>query len=208
LFTQIRSDCCSFTPSGYRPHYKSKWFERINFLVTHFTSYFNERSKDFTHKECEEHFYPDNSHSNTEIDYAEALSPLNLFDFTAILSICSSMFAFCLLALFAEITFSNLSNSKSYVHNSNQFSKLFQFSYKFQTVTYTNVVEKCNQLQNLLFVEYGIVILRSEIQTKIIEGVYEITFSLALEINALNHEQIIKNKLQAFIFFLDTASVN
>ncbi len=97
---------------------KSKWFEQINFVVTQFTSYYNELSQNFTHPECKKHFYPPESSSTTVLDYAYALSPFSLLDLSALFSICSYIFALSLLALFAEIMFSHLSNCKLHVSDS------------------------------------------------------------------------------------------
>ena len=69
-------------------HHRSKWFKRINFVATQYFSYLNERSKNFTHSECEEHFYPKNSRSITGVD---EYSALKFFDFGGLLSICALM---------------------------------------------------------------------------------------------------------------------
>jgi hypothetical protein len=69
--------------------YMSEWFKRINFAVTQFTSYINERDKNFPHDECEEHFYPHDSQSKTHID--DYIAALRIVDFGGLLSICLFM---------------------------------------------------------------------------------------------------------------------
>jgi hypothetical protein len=71
------------------PH-RSIWFERVNFDVTQFTSYYNDRSKNFTHKECENHFYPSQSRPSYEVDTA---TTLGMFNFSGLFSICVLMVA-------------------------------------------------------------------------------------------------------------------
>jgi hypothetical protein len=75
------------TPSTFARN-KSKWFKKINFAVTQFTSYFNDRSKNFTHPECEENFYPKHERSPNEVDSATSL---DMVDFSGLLTICISM---------------------------------------------------------------------------------------------------------------------
>jgi hypothetical protein len=67
---------------------RSKWFKRTNFIVTQFTTYFNERARNFTHKECENYFFPKDPHLTSEVD---SYSALELVDFGGLLTICSLM---------------------------------------------------------------------------------------------------------------------
>ena len=70
-------------------HHRSKWFKRINFVATQYSSYLNERSKNFTHSECEEHFYPKDSLSSTDVD--NTIEALKFIDIGGLLSICALM---------------------------------------------------------------------------------------------------------------------
>ncbi len=69
-------------------HQRSKWFKRINFVATQYSSYLNERPKNFTHSECEEHFYPKDSGSKTDVD---EYSALDFLEFGGLLSIYALM---------------------------------------------------------------------------------------------------------------------
>ncbi len=89
------------TPNVWRTN-ESKWFNEINFRVTQVTCYFTNRSKNFTHPECEKHFYPKEPPSSTEINLAAALE---LTDLSAISSICFCMLVLSLLVFFSEIVF-------------------------------------------------------------------------------------------------------
>lgn len=69
-------------------HQKSKWFKDIGFLATELSTFVNEQSKNFTHRECEEHFYPKDSLSTTDV---HTFAALKLLDFGGLLSICFLM---------------------------------------------------------------------------------------------------------------------
>jgi hypothetical protein len=92
--------CCFVNFSGTQK--KSKWFETMNFVVTDFTSYFNDRPKGFTHSDCEEHFYPKDARPTTEVKYAV----LSVLDFTGLLAICLFTTILSLLILCVEIILS------------------------------------------------------------------------------------------------------
>jgi hypothetical protein len=187
-------------------HHKSKWFDEMNFIATHFTSYLNERSKNFTLGECEEHFYPKRSVSSTAIE-AET-SALNLYDFTALLSICIFMLTLSLLALFAEILFFNSSRRKIPENNLLiPMSKIINFSYKGKCADYFTAIEKFNYLQKKFLNLSGIVILSSKADTDICDDAFEIFMLLVLKLTKPKQEAIIKNELQAFIYYLDSISI-
>lgn len=61
----------------------------MNFVVTQYTSYINERSKNFTHSDCEEHFYPKDTRLSTDVD--DRIAALQFFDFAGMLSIYALM---------------------------------------------------------------------------------------------------------------------
>jgi hypothetical protein len=189
-------------------HLWSKWFEKINFLVTQFTSYFNDRSKGFAQKECEEHFYPKLSLSSIELNYDFALMALDIFDFSALITICFFLLVISLMVLFGEIFFNKYSNREIlYTNIMVPFSKVVHFSYKFKCANYIRIVEKFNDLQNRFFVANRIQILRSEIQTNISDEIFEITLSLVLQFNTPHQETAIKNELQALIFYPGAVSI-
>jgi hypothetical protein len=71
-----------------RTKFQSKWFDRINFDVTQYTSYKNERSKNFTYKECEKHFYPKDDQSINNLGDIKALE---IFNFGGLVLICCFM---------------------------------------------------------------------------------------------------------------------
>jgi len=97
LISSLRSQtpkfCCPYllflVLFSLRPTTESKWFDAVNFVVTQYTSYINERSKNFTDKECEAHFFPKDSKSTTEVD--SDFDALKLFEFGALLAICLFM---------------------------------------------------------------------------------------------------------------------
>jgi hypothetical protein len=176
-------------------------------LVTQFTGYFNDRSKNFTHPECEKQFYPKASRSATGIDYVYALAALELLDFSALLSIFSLMFALSLMALFFEIIFSYFSGRNIRVNNLMiSFPKILHFSYKCKCANYRNVVKKFRELENSILDLDKIVIVHSEAATTICDGSFEVTISLVLQLNVPDQSAVIENELQAFVFYLDTIS--
>jgi hypothetical protein len=59
----------------------------MNFVVTQFTSYYNERSKHSSNKECDEHLFPKDSRPATDVEY----SALPFVAFGGLLAICVSM---------------------------------------------------------------------------------------------------------------------
>jgi hypothetical protein len=184
----------------YGVHHKSEWFERINFRVTQFATYFHDRSKNFTHPECEQHFFPKDSLVTSEIDYAtEALKVSN---FSALLFICIFLFALSLLAFFAEILFENLSTRNMSVNNFVvSLPKIIHFSYDCKCTNHSNVIKRFNQAQNSILDIYGVAIISSE--SKSSGDSFEINISLVLKLNAPDQEPVIRDELQALISYLD-----
>jgi hypothetical protein len=68
---------------------QSKWFERLNFVVTQFTSYINERPKNYANQECKEHLSSRDDQSTTDVDY----EALRFVDFGGLLLICALIVA-------------------------------------------------------------------------------------------------------------------
>jgi hypothetical protein len=187
---------------------ESKWFEKINFIVTQFTSYFNDRSYNFTHKECELHFYPPESASVTKINYASALTAVELIDFRALLYICSFLLVISLLILFVEILVSNYFHRKISLNNVSFISmpQIIYFSYKLRCVNPKNAIKKFNHTQRCIINVNGIAIESSEVKVNICE-LFEISFSLVLKLNEADTEQIIDKELKDFLFYLDSISI-
>jgi hypothetical protein len=182
---------------------KSKWFNQINFDVTQFTSYFNERSKNFIQRECEEHFYPKQSPRATEVDCAA----LRFFEFGGLLSICISMFTFSLLVLLSEIVFSKYFHRKLQ-NNTEIIPKIIQYSYKCKCADHLNAIKKFHQVQNCIMDENCIVILRSEALTNICGGGrFEISIALVMQLNLSHQEPGIAEQLQSLSVYLDSISL-
>jgi hypothetical protein len=74
----------------------------MNFIVTQFTSYFNDRPKNFTHPECEEHFYPKDTQPTTEMSY----QALGILDLNGLMAICILTTTLSVLILCGEIMLS------------------------------------------------------------------------------------------------------
>jgi hypothetical protein len=144
---------------------------------------------------------------DTEINYALALAPLELLDFTALLSICAGLFAVSMLILLAEIILSKLSPNTSPLNDSmTQISKILHFSYTCNCANHPAVIEKFNHFQNYILAANRVVILRSETQTDIHEDAFEVTFTLLLKLNSPDQEPVIANVLQTLISYLDDLS--
>jgi hypothetical protein len=175
-------------------------------VVTEITGHLNDRSKNFTHPECEKHFYPTESISSTEIDYA--LAALDVYNFSAFLLICAFLFALSIMVLFVEILFSHITHRQILDNNSMiPLPKRIHFSYKIKCANHTSAIEKFNQLQNRLLIERGVVILRADAQTDVCDEKFEISISLVLQLNASDQEPAVGNELQSFIFYLNAISI-
>ncbi len=195
------------TPNVWRTN-ESKWFNEINFRVTQFTGYFNDRSKNFTHPECEDHFYPKESPSNTAID---VIAALKLTGLSGLFAMCSCMFVLSLLVFFSEIVlFSHLSHRQILANNSMiTWPKKIQFAHKCKCSHQSIAVQILSPLQTCLnnLDSSGLVILSSEAKTIICEDAFEIHISLVLKLNASDQEPVIRNELQALTFHLDGISL-
>lgn len=178
----------------------------MNFIVTSVTSHLKDRSKNFTHDGCEDQFYPKDSGTATEIDYAYALEPIYLYDIGAILTIVVVMFVISSLVLCVEILHCKFSRQNIPVDNLK--SNTFHFSYTCKCANFVNVIAKLNQLHNCILTENGVQIMASDIQTTICELVYEVHISLVLKLNASEKEQMITNELQVLVEYLDTISLS
>ena len=187
---------------------ESKWFEEINFIVTQFTSYFNDRSYNFTHRECELHFYPPESATTTEINLESALTALELMHFRTLLSICIFLLAISLLILFVEILYPFYSSRKLTINNLSTIpvSKNINFSYELKCANHTNAIKKFNHTQKRILDVNGVVIECSEAKVNICD-LFEISFSLVLKLNEADKEQIIDKELHEFLLYLDSIAL-
>jgi hypothetical protein len=88
---------------------ESKWLKRINFIVTHFTSYYDARPTNSTNIECEEHFYPKDSKSATEV--GSQLNALQLFNLGGLLCVCAVMILVSIILLIFENIFFKFHNA-------------------------------------------------------------------------------------------------
>jgi hypothetical protein len=170
----------------------------------------NERSKNFTHKDCETHFYPKGSLSTTELD--ENIEGLKLFEFGALLSICFFMVVLSVVSLLFEIVTSKFFRDKLISSNpeKDKSSKMYTFSYK---------SAKCADLQKfmklLTYLHKDILndddlkVLYSFIEsTKILgDNLYEIFISIGFDLyNPDKLDRIIK-QFNVFTDHLDSISV-
>jgi hypothetical protein len=194
-----------FTPKSIQRTKKSKWFEHINFVVTHFTSYFNERSKNFTHNDCEDHFYPKDSPSTTEVDY----SALKLIEFGGLLSICTVVICVSLLALVGEIAFTQLSRRQildNPFESIYPMTKTIRFTYESACVDYIKAIVKCDELRRQVETEHCQVIIDVRVKTNsCYTHTFDISISFVLSLNVID-ESFIVQQLQALRADLDSIS--
>ena len=117
--------------------------------MTQYVSYYNDASRNFTHKDCEEHFYPTVSQSANEL---EVISALRIFDFGGLLSICALLVIISVALLLFEILYSQLSRKKVIDKNLMiPLSKECQFSYQSKCTDFKNAKTHFNRLLHSLY---------------------------------------------------------
>lgn len=171
---------------------ESPWFERINFVVTLFTSYFNDESrpKNVMSRECEEHFRPKETQSATDVDVD--IDALNISDFGALFAICVFMILLSLLSLCVEIVHSK--NHRCRILQSNTsvvpLLKTFTFTYQAKYSDPESPMKEFCRLHNLLVYEHGLTIACFESKTVPCDNMFEISFVLQCQLQ-LNQPEIL-----------------
>jgi hypothetical protein len=184
-----------------RTSHKSKWFKRINFIVTHFTSYFEKRPKYFADSGCEEHFYPRDIPSSTEV--GKKIESLALLDFGALLFVCIVVVVMSVLSLLLEIAYSKYSrNSKSTI----LLPSKSRFSYQSKCGNPKSVQKKLLLLLHALTDDVRLCIVRCETVRIAFGSDVNLSIFLVFELNHLDKCDEILGKFDAFIVYLNSIS--
>jgi hypothetical protein len=196
-------------PYNFRAHHKSEWYEHINFVVTQFTSFLNDRPKNFTHRECKDYFSHNASRPRTQINYDVALSsPVDIFGITALLAACAVLFTLSVLTLLAEVVLSTVLHHRVGVNQFILRPKIIHFSCEYKCAKHIPVIDRFNHLQRCFLRENGVLIINCEASANIRGDAFGMRFALDLQLNAPEKEPVIKEELQAFMFYLDAISLD
>jgi len=174
--------------------------------ATQFISHYNDRSKNFVDTDCEEHFYPKQTRSKTEVDY----SSLQIIELGGLFIMCIFFLILSLISLFCEVAVFEYRRRQigTDVNLETILPQNIQFSYRSKCSHVQTAVKQFNHLYNSLLDEEGVDVIHTETTKNVSDDLaIEIYMFLDLKLSDRKYKNRIVGQFERLKLYLDSISL-